>query len=163
MRLRPAVLQIPAKSSVPPGLPLHNNRAFPTRSESTLPQLLIPFHFNSPRINTYKKPGGGTPLRTTKFRNSLLRTPRRPARTRTPATSMLSIAYFTVLWTPRVGGRPRRAIPGCLPTFPRIVGHSRATAPLVLRYRCTATRKVPKSPVLLFGSTPGNISAPPGV
>ena len=61
MRLRLAVLQTPAKSSVLPRLPLHNNRPLPTHSESTLPQLLIPLHFNFPRINTYKKPRGGCP------------------------------------------------------------------------------------------------------
>jgi len=59
MRLRPAVLQIPAKSSVPPGLPIHKVCLTLTRPESTLPQLLIPLHFNSPRMNTYTKPGGG--------------------------------------------------------------------------------------------------------
>jgi len=61
MRLRRAVLQTPAKSSVPRGLPLHNSRPRPTRSESTLLHLLIPLHFNFPRINTYKKPGGAYP------------------------------------------------------------------------------------------------------
>jgi hypothetical protein len=61
MRLRRAVLQAPAKSSVPRGLPLNNRHPILNHSESTLPQLLIPPHFNFPRINTYKKPGGGCP------------------------------------------------------------------------------------------------------
>jgi hypothetical protein len=61
MRLRCAVLKIPAESSVPPGLPLSKNRSLRTHSESTLPQLLIPLHFNSFRCNVYKKPGEGAP------------------------------------------------------------------------------------------------------
>jgi glyoxylase-like metal-dependent hydrolase (beta-lactamase superfamily II) len=61
MRLRRAVPKIPAKSSVPPRLLLYNNRSLPSPSKSTLLQLLIPLHFISPRINTYKKPGGGYP------------------------------------------------------------------------------------------------------
>ncbi len=58
MRLRRAVLQLPAKPSVPPRLPFHKNRFLPTPSKSTLPQLLIPLHFKSFRSNTYKKPRG---------------------------------------------------------------------------------------------------------
>jgi hypothetical protein len=55
-RLRHAVPKVPAKSSVPPRLPLHKTRLLPTRSESTLLQLLIPLHFNSRRYNVHKKP-----------------------------------------------------------------------------------------------------------
>src|SRR5487761_163394 len=33
-----------------------------TPLESTLLQVFIPLHLNSPRINAYKKPGGGPPL-----------------------------------------------------------------------------------------------------
>jgi hypothetical protein len=69
-RLLCAVPKTPAKSSVPPRLPLHKNRPLLTRSESTLPHLLIPRHFNSPGINTYKKPGRGSPSATPKFCNS---------------------------------------------------------------------------------------------
>jgi len=61
MRLRRAVPKISAKSSVLAGLPLNKSRSLPTRSESTLPQLLIPLHFNSRISNTYKKPQGGGP------------------------------------------------------------------------------------------------------
>src|ERR1700730_4900096 len=61
VRLRRAFLQIPTKSSVPPGLPLHNTIPRLTLSESTLLQVLIPLHFISFISNTYKKPGGGTP------------------------------------------------------------------------------------------------------
>jgi hypothetical protein len=61
MRLRRAVPKIPPKSSVPPTLPLYKNPPLLTHSESTLLQLLIPLHFISSRINTYKKPGGGYP------------------------------------------------------------------------------------------------------
>jgi hypothetical protein len=61
MRLRRAVLQIPPKSSVPPWLPLYKNPLFLSHSKSTLLQVLIPLHFNSPRISVYKKPGEGVP------------------------------------------------------------------------------------------------------
>jgi len=61
MRLRRAASKIPAKSSVPPRLPLHKYRPLPTPSKSTLPQLLIPLHFISLRMNVYKKPGGASP------------------------------------------------------------------------------------------------------
>jgi len=64
MRLRRAVLQNPAKCSVSPELPFHNSNPLLTHAESTLLQLLIPLHFNSLRINTYKKPGGGSPTPT---------------------------------------------------------------------------------------------------
>src|ERR1700720_1786251 len=60
MASRRAVLQTPPKSSIPPRLPFYKVRPLRTRSESTLLQLLIPLHFNSPRINTYKNPGGGS-------------------------------------------------------------------------------------------------------
>src|SRR5580704_11164425 len=56
---RRVVLQTRPISSVPPGLPFYKNHPLQTRPESTLPQLLIPLHFNSPRINVYKKPGEG--------------------------------------------------------------------------------------------------------
>jgi hypothetical protein len=61
MCARRAVLKIPPKYSAPPGLPFYKNRRLLTRPESTLLQVLIPLHFNFPRINTYKKPGGGPP------------------------------------------------------------------------------------------------------
>jgi hypothetical protein len=61
MRLRRAVLQISPKSSVPPRLLVYKSRPLLTHPESTLLQVLIPLHFNSPRINTYVKPGGGYP------------------------------------------------------------------------------------------------------
>jgi hypothetical protein len=76
MRLRRAVLQIPRKSSVPPGLLLYKSHPLLTSSKSTLLQVLIPLHFNSPRINTYKKPGRGSHPRAPKFCNSLLPSPR---------------------------------------------------------------------------------------
>jgi hypothetical protein len=61
MRLRRAVPKILGRPSVPPRLPLYKSHRLPTRSESTLLQVLIPLHFNSPRINTYAKQGGGCP------------------------------------------------------------------------------------------------------
>jgi hypothetical protein len=61
MRLRRAVPKIPTITSTPRRLPLYKNRFFPSHSESTLLQMLIPLHFNSPRISVYKKPGEGVP------------------------------------------------------------------------------------------------------
>jgi hypothetical protein len=72
MRPRRAVLQTPPKSPAPPRLPFYKSCPPPTRSKSTLLQLLIPPHFNSPRINTYKKPGRGSLLPAPKFCNSSL-------------------------------------------------------------------------------------------
>jgi hypothetical protein len=62
MRLHRAVPKIPAKSSAPPRLPLHKTRSVKSPSESALPQLLIPLHFNSRISNTYKKPQGEGPV-----------------------------------------------------------------------------------------------------
>jgi hypothetical protein len=61
MRLRRAVPKIPLKSSAPSRLPLHKSHIFPSHSESTLPQMLIPLHFNSRRFRVYKKTGEGVP------------------------------------------------------------------------------------------------------
>jgi hypothetical protein len=66
MPARLAVPKTPQQPSVPRALPLYKSRALLTRPESTLLQVLIPLHFNSPTINTYKKPGGGSPPRTRK-------------------------------------------------------------------------------------------------
>ena len=76
MRPRRAVLQTPTKSSVPPRLLFYKNGVPLTHSKSTLLQLLIPLHFNSPRINTYKKPGRGSLLSAPKFCNSSPPAPR---------------------------------------------------------------------------------------
>ncbi len=105
MRLRRAVLQTLAKPSVPPRLPFHKNDPPLTPSESTLPQLLIPRHFNSCISNTYKKPRGGAPPETPKFANSSLPPP--------PSTT------FTA--TPLAAGNPR-LLPGfavSVPTQPQ--------------------------------------------
>ena len=61
MRLRRAVPKIPPKSPFPHWLPLYKNHLSLTHAESTLPQVLIPLHFNSRRIRVYKKNGGGVP------------------------------------------------------------------------------------------------------
>src|ERR1700721_982506 len=61
MRLRRAVLQIPPKFPVPRWFLFYKSRPSLTHLESTLLQVLIPLHFNSSRINTYTKPGGGCP------------------------------------------------------------------------------------------------------
>ena len=61
MRPRPAVLQTPSESSILSRLPVYKSCPPPTHSKSTLLQLLIPLHFNSRTINTYKKPREGVP------------------------------------------------------------------------------------------------------
>src|ERR1700676_4726781 len=68
----PAVFQTPPRRSVPPRLPFYKSCPPPTHSKSTLLQLLIPLHFNAPRINTYKKPGRGSVLSAPKVYNSSL-------------------------------------------------------------------------------------------
>jgi hypothetical protein len=55
-----ALPKTPPGSSVPPRSLICQPRLLPTPSESTLPQLLIPLHFNSRISNTYKK-GEGAP------------------------------------------------------------------------------------------------------
>ena len=210
MRLRRAVPKIPPKSSVPHRLPLHKSRTLLTHSESTLPQVLIPLHFNFPRINTYKKPGGGCPstnprvlqpVTTLPASNELCGNARRVfnfglstvnSRPLSPfpatLTSRLQIAENKTTLSPAVatltdcvkhksfvchsykkhrgwGTHVGLAIAGRLFSgFPRNTGHgSRVTdhRPMVHSYRCAPRRKVPESHLLLIGSTPGNISAPP--
>jgi hypothetical protein len=75
MALRRAVPKTPPRSPVPPRSPIHQPRLFPTPSESTLPQLLIPPHFKSFIRNAYKKPGEGPRPQPPKFSNSSLPTP----------------------------------------------------------------------------------------
>jgi hypothetical protein len=177
MRLRRAVLQTPPSSSVRLGLPLHNSCTLLTHSASTLPQVLIPLHFNSFKRNTYKKPPGGYPTQDHKV--SQLVTPfTSPIRSHRNAYNpyfFIHLCTFSI--TP--GGYPSRpfgnaGIPKRSedPLFHYLAASlhhyltgrgSRATAPLVPTYRCAATRKVPESRLLLLGSAPGNISAPPGV
>src|SRR5579863_1420269 len=66
MPARLGLPKITRQPSVPPALPLYKNRAPLSHPESTLLQLLIPRHFNSPTINTYEKPQGGAPSRNSK-------------------------------------------------------------------------------------------------
>src|SRR5579862_1485344 len=61
MALRRAVPKTPPKSPVSPRSPIYKPRFLPNPPESTLPQLLIPFHFNSCIRNVYKKPQGEAP------------------------------------------------------------------------------------------------------
>jgi hypothetical protein len=111
MRLRRAVPKIPAKSSVPPRLPLHKSRPLSTLSKSTLPQLLIPLHFKSCISNVYKKPQGEGPISTSKVlqlvttRSPLLRTRRNPCN----PFPLMSLLHN--LRTPRVGYLPLFSAP----------------------------------------------------
>ena len=195
MYLRRAVLEIPAKFSVPPGLPLNKKHSPRTHSESTLPQLLIPLHFISFICNVYSKPreGEGRPrpkglqLVTIRFPIPRARTnarlPRAPwARgnpnplyallhnSRTPRGWDIS-GWDSQSWLSFLAASRGSPVTN---HRPRVTEHesrstsqgARATLPLVPRYRCAATRKVPESRQLLifYGATPpGNISAPAGV
>jgi hypothetical protein len=94
MRLRRAVPKMLARSSVPSGLPLNKNRALLTRSESTLPQTLIPLDFISFNSNVYRKPGEGHSVSAQKFVNSSLAVCRSCAHARIPATRIPSMLYF---------------------------------------------------------------------
>ena len=138
MRLRRAVLKITAKPSVPSTLPLYKSRPLLTRSESTLPQLLIPLHFNSFISNTYRKPQGGGPIRKPKVWQ--LVTPRSPLLC--PHTNMRNpIRVMRLLHnsrTPRVGVRtshltmhlpfpPRRALRASAPFVSHSIHEARDT------------------------------------
>jgi hypothetical protein len=167
MRLRRAVPKIPAKSSVPHGLPLNKSRALLSRSESTLLQLLIPLPFNSCISKLYNKSQGEAPPPAPKFVNSSI--PARPSRAHaeTPATPFRSYAYCITSGHPRWGVSPRRDSQSWLSpphSGSRATEHrSPATAPMVRSYRCATTRKVPESRLLPLGGTPGNIFASGGV
>jgi len=97
MRLRRAVPKFPAKSSAPPRLPLRKNRSLRTRSESTLPQLLIPLHFKSFISNVYKKPGEGCPVPGPKFCNSSPPSYCHSERSEESAFSSFRLYYLTSL------------------------------------------------------------------
>ena len=105
MRLRRAVPKIPPGCPVPLRLPLYKNRLLLTHSESTLPQVLIPLHFNFRRIRVYKKTGERLSRFTQRFCNSSL-PPRHPsAHARTAANPITSMAYSRFSGYP--GGRGR--------------------------------------------------------
>jgi hypothetical protein len=106
MRLRRAVLKIPAKSSVPPRLPLHNNPSLPNPSQSTLPQRLIPLHFNSFRANVCRKPQGSGPAAHPNVCHLVtLRAPRLGPH-RNPRNPNLLIGLLQLSWTPPGVGSP---------------------------------------------------------
>ncbi len=100
MRLRRAVPKIPAKFSILPRLPLNKSGPLPTRSESTLPQLLIPLHFNSCISNAYRKPGEGVPRSSPKV---LQLVTLRSAFPRTCRNSRNSIPLIRLLHNSRTG------------------------------------------------------------
>ena len=149
MRLCCAVPKIPGKSSVPPGLPLNKNRSLSTRSESTLPQTLIPLDFISFISNVYRKPGEGSSRLSPKVCNSSLAPPHSCEHARIPTTRFCSWSYFITCGHPG-GGVPLR---WDSQSWLSLLGLSRDTGhgpPLlsVPRYRCAVMRKVPESPVL---------------
>jgi hypothetical protein len=167
MRLRRAVPKIPAKSSVPLGSLLNKLRPISTRSESTLPQTLIPRDFISFRSNVYRKPGRVHPFRAQKFVDSLPAPARSCAHARTSATTVPSMLYFISSGHPGGGVSPggtaklfsiaRASRDESWLSFLAASRGSRVTnrrprntGPLVPTYRCAATRKVPESLVLLL-------------
>src|SRR5580698_11618231 len=84
MALRRAVPKTPLGSPIPPRSLIHKPRLLSTPSESALPQLLIPLHFNSCISNVYEKPQGEGPVSVAKFVNSSLPLSTPVAHTRTP-------------------------------------------------------------------------------
>jgi|HubBroStandDraft_5_1064220.scaffolds.fasta_scaffold245169_1 hypothetical protein len=178
MRLRCAVPKTPAKSSVPLGSPLNKLRSLLTRSESTLPQTLVPLDFISFNSNVYRKSGEGHSVPAQKFVNSSLAVRRSCVHARTPTTPFRSYIYFITRGHPGVGYLwGGTANPGCLSASRRAIGQRRSAyrrprstvtehgprLPLVRQYRCAQTRKVPESRQLLKTPPPGNISALDGV
>ena len=176
MRLRCAVPKTPAKSSVPPGSPLNKPRSLSTRSESTLPQTLIPLDFISFISNVYRKPGRRDPVSAQKFVDSSLAASCSCAHALIPVTLIPSALYFITRGYPGGWGISGWDCQSSRLSFlaasrgspvtnhrPRVTERGpRITAPLVPRYRCAQTRKVPESRQLLE-APPGNISAPVGV
>jgi hypothetical protein len=104
MRLRRAVPQIPAKSSVPPRLPLHKNPSRLTPSQSTLPRLLIPLRFKSCISNTYKKPRGRGPAANPKVCQLVNQRAARLHTRRNPRNPSAFIELLHNLRTPRGWG-----------------------------------------------------------
>jgi hypothetical protein len=104
MRPRRAVPKIPPGCPVPLRLPLYKNHLLLTHSESTLPQMLIPLHFNSRRIRVYKKTGEGI---SSVWRRGLqlVTTPASSIRARTNSRKPNHLyALLTILWIPRGEG-----------------------------------------------------------
>jgi hypothetical protein len=106
MALRHAVPKTPPGSLLPPWLPLNKSRSLPTHSESTLPQPLIPLHFNSCTRNAYTKIQGGGPTSTPKVwqlvtNHSLFLRARTKVRNPNPLCALLHD-----FWTIRRGGHP---------------------------------------------------------
>jgi hypothetical protein len=100
IRLGRAVLQTPSKSSVPPELLLYKNSPSRTHSESTLRQLLIPLHFNSPRISVYKKPGEGVPLQSPKVLQLVTRNSRPRQQPRHARHAIIAIHHSSLATMP---------------------------------------------------------------
>jgi hypothetical protein len=154
MRLHCAVLEIPAKSSVPPGSPLNKPRSLSTHSESTLPQTLIPLDFISFISNVYRKPGEGHSVPAQKFVNSSLAVRRSCEHARIRTTRFCSWSYLMTCGHPGGGVSLRWDSQSWLSLLglPQFTDHEPPLL-LVRRYRCAAMRKVPESPVLQLCGT----------
>ena len=180
MRLRRALLKIRPKPSAPPRLPLNKNSSLPTHSESTLPQPLIPRNFISFRCNVYKKAGEGAPCPRPKVLQHVttcllfLRARKKPRNpnplyallhnSRTPrgggvgigTAKLFSIARVSrdESWLSFLAASRGSRIPNHRPrnthTATEHESRNAGHVPLVPRYRCAATRKVPESQVLVL-------------
>jgi len=133
MRPRRAVLQTPSKSSVLLWLLVYKIRPRLSHSESTLLQLLIPLHFNSLRINTYKKPGRGSRLPAPKFCNSSLPAPHYTLAKQHPPVSFISFTSSTSFASPSV-----TPFPATLTSHLQLVENAAALSPAF----ATLTRRV---------------------
>jgi|HubBroStandDraft_1064217.scaffolds.fasta_scaffold74333_1 hypothetical protein len=162
MALCHAVPKIPAKPSVLPGSLIYKPQFLPTPSESTLPQLLIPLYFNSCISNTYRKHQGGGPHFYPKVWQLVTSHSQLPWPTHERPQPQSPLCF-----TSRFSGYPGGG--GCQRPFqrdshsrlfairpPRATDHgSLATAPLVPRYRCAATRRSARITVVTDSSHPG--------
>lgn len=141
MRLCCAVPKIPGKSSVPPGLPLNKNRSLSTRSESTLPQTLIPLDFISFISNVYRKPGEGSSRLSPKVCNSSLAPPHSCEHARIPTTRFCSWSYFITCGHPRGWGTSAVGQPILAVAVRPFTGHGPRTTALIgppVPLRCDA-------------------------
>src|SRR5580693_5550336 len=148
MLARLAVLKTPPKSSVSSLLPLYKNRALITHPESTLLQVLIPLHFNSPTINTYKKPGEGSPPYTRKVLQLVTPGPQ-PIRPCQTGQATLATHHSHAL----------SEAEGSLATIPFRIRASEKRARNSCRIRTSKTRHLKPFRIRTYKKTPGGVAA----
>jgi hypothetical protein len=170
MRLPRVVPKTPAKSSVPPRSPTRNRRHLPTHSKSTLPQVLIPLHFNSFRLNAYAKSGRGTLESAPKFCNS---SPGHPVildrredslgpHCSNPLFAKSAHQYHSMgfarplfSYSYALFCTPQNAIPNVFSSFHTLCPKHPGGVPVALETRRSPTRLPTRSPSVTIPPTPG--------